>query len=162
RIAFWDPTGRGWNLATVDRAGHKKILLEMADRYSSWGYLAWGPSGEEIWFDAVEGEKSPGIFAVSTSGARRVLMRPAIRVVMTDVSRDGKILFEAGMLRGELLFGRSGEAAEKDLAWLGDAGAADISRDGRFVLFTESGEGSGPQWGTYLRSSDGSPAVRLA
>ena len=162
RIAFWDPTGRGWNLAIVDRAGHKKILLEMADRYSSWGYLAWGPSGEEIWFDAVEGEKSPGIFAVSTSGARRVLMRPAIRVVMTDVSRDGRILFEAGMLRGELLFGHAGAVGEKDLAWLGDAGAADISRDGRFVLFTESGEGSGPQWGTYLRAADGSPAVRLA
>ena len=160
-IAFWDPTGRGWNLAVVDLTGHKKLLLDMADRYSSWGYMAWSPSGHEIWFDAVEGEKSPGIFAVSLSGRRRVLMRTAIRMLLTDVSNQGGVLAETGELRGELMFGRIGES-EKDLAWLGDPIGPDIRRDGGAVVFTESGEGSGPQWGVYLRASDGSPAVRLA
>src|SRR4029079_12712036 len=55
RVAFWDPTGRGWHLAVVDRFGKKTTVLEMANRFSSWGYLAWAPSGE-IWFDAIEGE----------------------------------------------------------------------------------------------------------
>ena len=160
-VAFWDPTGRGWNLAIVDLAGHKKILLDMSDHYSSWGYMAWSPSGREIWFDAVEGEKSPGIFAVSLTGRRRVLMRMAVRMILTDVSSQGNVLAETGALRGELMFGRIGEA-EKDLAWLGDPLAPDIRRDGGAVVFTESGEGSGPQRGVYLRASDGSPAVRLA
>ncbi|HEY3202505.1 MAG TPA: serine/threonine-protein kinase [Thermoanaerobaculia bacterium] len=162
RVAFWDPNGRGWDLAVVDRAGRKKILLPMAGRFSSWGYLAWGPSGDEIWFDAIEGERSPGIFAVSLSGTLRVLMRPAVRVVLTDVSREGRVLADISSMRGELLFGRIGEPVETDLSWLGDAAGADISRDGQWVLFTETGAGSGAEWSTYLRKTDGSPAIRLA
>jgi eukaryotic-like serine/threonine-protein kinase len=162
RIAFWDPTGHGWNLAVVDRAGRKTVLLPMEDQYSSWGYLAWHPSGREIWFDAIEGDKSPGIFAVSLSGDRRVLMRPAVRVILTDVSRDGRVLVDASWMRGEFLFGRLGEDREIDLSWLGDVTAGDISRDGKWVLYSETGEGSGPEGGVYLRATDGSPAVRLA
>jgi hypothetical protein len=38
---------------------------------------------------------------------------------------------------------------------------ADISRDGRLVLFSEVGQGVGARPVTYLRGTDGSPAVRL-
>src|SRR4029079_16144084 len=152
-----------WHLATIDRSGKKKTtVLEMASRFSSWGYLAWSPSGREIWFDAIEGDHSPGIYAVSLSGRLRVLMRPVVRVVLTDVSKDGRVLVDVSSQRGEMLFGRVGEPGERDLSWLGDAEPSDISRDGRQILFTETGEGSGPEWGTYLRGTDGSPAVRLS
>jgi eukaryotic-like serine/threonine-protein kinase len=37
----------------------------------------------------------------------------------------------------------------------------DISQDGRFLLFSESGEAGGSRYGVYLRATDGSPPVRL-
>jgi Tol biopolymer transport system component len=50
---------------------------------------------------------------------------------------------------------------ERDLSWLDAPSLADISRDGSMVLFTEHGVGGGPGTSVYLRSTTGSPAVRL-
>ncbi|CAN5830350.1 hypothetical protein BH18ACI5_BH18ACI5_19480 [soil metagenome] len=36
-----------------------------------------------------------------------------------------------------------------------------MSGDGRWILFSEQGAGGGPGYATYLRSTDGAPAVRL-
>ena len=38
---------------------------------------------------------------------------------------------------------------------------ADVSEDGRTVLFSESGEAGGPGYSVFLRGTDGSPAIRL-
>jgi Tol biopolymer transport system component len=54
-----------------------------------------------------------------------------------------------------------GEAKERDLSWLDWSGLDDLSRDGRTVLFTESGSGGGEGYSIYLRKTDGSPAVRV-
>jgi Tol biopolymer transport system component len=37
----------------------------------------------------------------------------------------------------------------------------DVSRDGKLILFEESGEGGGPGYSVYVRNVDGSPAIRL-
>jgi Tol biopolymer transport system component len=55
-----------------------------------------------------------------------------------------------------------GETKEKELSWLDWSGVTDMSSDGRFVLFTESGSGGGEGYSIYLRKTDGSPAVRVA
>jgi eukaryotic-like serine/threonine-protein kinase len=39
--------------------------------------------------------------------------------------------------------------------------ASDISPDGKTVVFGESGEGAGANYGVYIRKTDGSPAIRL-
>jgi Tol biopolymer transport system component len=54
-----------------------------------------------------------------------------------------------------------GEAKERDLSWLDWSVPADLSPDGRVVLFLEAGEGGGPKYAVYSRKTDGSPAVRL-
>jgi eukaryotic-like serine/threonine-protein kinase len=54
-----------------------------------------------------------------------------------------------------------GESRERELTWLGLSAVADLSRDGSKVLFTELPEGAGEGGATYLRGTDGSPAVRL-
>ncbi len=60
------------------------------------------------------------------------------------------------------MIGRGPEASqERELSWLDSSSACDLSADGQWLLFTESGEGGGPHYGAYLRRTDGSPAVHL-
>src|SRR5438876_649896 len=54
-----------------------------------------------------------------------------------------------------------GETKERDLSWLDNVGVFDLSADGRTFIFQYYGEGSGPNYTSYLRKTDGSPAVRL-
>jgi dipeptidyl aminopeptidase/acylaminoacyl peptidase len=63
----------------------------------------------------------------------------------------------------------AGEAKERDLSWLDYSYPADLSADGKTVLFDEEGVGGGVQYGNakeltyevYIRDTDGSPAIRL-
>lgn len=54
-----------------------------------------------------------------------------------------------------------GESVERDLSWLDASYPADLSADGRRLLLYEGGVGGGARFSTYLRGTDGSPAVRL-
>jgi Tol biopolymer transport system component len=49
----------------------------------------------------------------------------------------------------------------QDLTWLDWSLARDISRDGKTILFDETGVGGGEFHSVYIRDADGSPAVRL-
>lgn len=60
-----------------------------------------------------------------------------------------------------VLGARSGETSERDLSWFDWSLTADVSRDGRNLVFFESGEGVGANYSTFIRGMDGSPAVRL-
>jgi WD40 repeat protein len=52
-------------------------------------------------------------------------------------------------------------STERDLTWLGLSELADLSSDGRRVLFTLHPEGAGEGGQTYIRQTDGTPGVRL-
>jgi Tol biopolymer transport system component len=54
-----------------------------------------------------------------------------------------------------------GESRERNLEWLDWSIPFDISSDGKLVLFDETGEGGGANYGVYVRSTDGSPPVHL-
>jgi hypothetical protein len=54
-----------------------------------------------------------------------------------------------------------GDSAERDLSWLDRSSIADLSSDGRILLFNEIGEGGGSNEAVYVRPVDGSAAVRL-
>ena len=56
---------------------------------------------------------------------------------------------------------RPEDVADRDLSWLDASWVADLSHDGRLLLFTESGQGGGAKMAVYLRGTDGSQAVRL-
>ena len=55
----------------------------------------------------------------------------------------------------------AGEDRQRDLWWLELVTLRDVSPDGKFILFEESGEGGGPGYSVYIRNVDGSPAIRL-
>src|SRR5262249_41407476 len=48
-----------------------------------------------------------------------------------------------------------------DLSWLDWSRVADVSADGRSILFDESGIGGGPQYSVYLRRLDDDSTMRL-
>jgi hypothetical protein len=94
------------------------------------------------------------------------------RVIVHDVSRDGRML----AVREDLMFGvrahvpgaarATGGAAtsngsERDLSWLGSAGARGLSSDGAWLLMVDIGLRSGRDYGVLLRKTDGSQPIRL-
>ncbi|MGB6405782.1 MAG: hypothetical protein WBF26_23315, partial [Candidatus Sulfotelmatobacter sp.] len=50
---------------------------------------------------------------------------------------------------------------EHSLSWFDWSLLTDMSRDGKTVVFSETGEAVGADYSMYLRKTDGSPAVRL-
>jgi Tol biopolymer transport system component len=50
---------------------------------------------------------------------------------------------------------------ERELGWLGWSELRDVSRDGKYVLFEEEGDGGGPNYTVFLRNTDGSPPMRI-
>jgi Tol biopolymer transport system component len=158
-IAFLDHSEQGTDFGSVtvvDLAGRKKKLT------GDWGSvegLAWSASGEEIWFTASE-TFYRALRAVDRSGRTRLIARTAGNLTLLDVSRAGRALVNRENWRGILVASAAG-GPERDLSWLDTTVVTDISADGKTLLFGEMGEAGGARSAAYLRSMDGSPAVRL-
>ena len=148
----------GGGVWLIDEAGKSR---ELAGDFSTVGGLAWAPGGREVWFTAAEVGGNRALWAVSLSGAKRVLARVTGNLTLFDVARDGRVLISHDTLRSGILGFAPGEPREKDLSWLDWSGVRDIASDGSWFAFVESGEGGGPGYSAYTRRMDGSPPVRL-
>jgi eukaryotic-like serine/threonine-protein kinase len=82
---------------------------------------------------------------------------------LSDVAPDGRALMVSVVQSNVLFYSPTLESKETDLYWHDTSTLSDISRDGKSVLFTESGDATrhGEDFVTYLRGTDGSGAVRL-
>jgi hypothetical protein len=160
-VAFVDhpsTTDDGGSIAVVDRSGKLKTLS--TGWSSAWG-LAWQPAGREVWFTAAERGRVQSLRAVTLGGDARVILRAPARVILHDVSPTGRLLLAHESARTGLRCLAPGESKERDLSWFDGSSAADLSRDGRQLLFCERGEGTGGAPTAYLRGTDGSPAKNL-
>ncbi|MGA9494932.1 MAG: protein kinase domain-containing protein [Terriglobales bacterium] len=168
QVAFLDHPIQGddsGSVAVVDLAGHKKTLS------SSWLSLqgmAWSSNGDEIWFTATRIGIDRALYAVSLSGNERLVARMPGTLTLLDIWKDGRVLLTRASWRRELVGNSSDQPKEHDLSWLDYSYSADISSDGKTILFDEEGEGAVLSRGTgewtyavYLRGTDGSPGVRL-
>ncbi len=98
---------------------------------------------------------------MTLSGRERLILRMTVSLMLHDISRDGHVLL-TDFNRSTNVMGQSpGETKERDLSWLDRIYLTDLSADGKTILFTNTGEGSGINYAVYLRKTDGSPAVRL-
>jgi serine/threonine protein kinase/Tol biopolymer transport system component len=168
-VAFIDHANQGddgGSVAVVDLTGNKKKLTR--DWYGTGG-LAWSPTGEEVWFTASELGVDHYLSAVSLAGKERLVARIPGTLVIFDIWHDGRVLLARVGRRREVMALQEGEAKERDLSWLDYSYPADLSADGKIVLFDEEGVGGGVQYGNskeltyavYIRNTDGSPAIRL-
>jgi DNA-binding winged helix-turn-helix (wHTH) protein/Tol biopolymer transport system component len=163
RIAFLEhPLGGddGGFVETVDLAGNKKILSR---EFSSIEGLAWDMKGNALWFSGNElGPYAPrALFQTTTKGQQHLVRQESGNLTLRDASRTGRLALTRDTLRGEV-FGRiESENRERELGWLDNSIAYDVSPDGSTIALSVQGEASGTGYAVYLRRTDGSPAVRL-
>jgi serine/threonine protein kinase len=168
-VAFADhPTqgDDGGTLSIIDREGKHKVLT--SDFYTIQG-VSWAPSGKEVWFTASSSGIDRSLYAVTGSGKQRLVARMPGTLMLLDIWKDGRILLNRASWRRELIGLYAGDNHERDLSWLDYSYPADLSKDGKFLLFDEegmggglsSGQAGGLSYAVYLRNTDGSPAVLL-
>jgi Tol biopolymer transport system component/predicted Ser/Thr protein kinase len=161
RIAFLDhplPGDNAGSVVVVDLAGSKRTL---SGPWSASQGLAWSPNGEELWFTVVGVGEALGLYAVTLAGQQRLITRVPGALTLHDIDRDGRVLLGHENWRREATGLSAGDDKERDLTWLDWTFPADLSADGKSLLFGEEGEGGGAAYSVYLRKTDGSPAVRL-
>ena len=145
-------------VALVDLSGNVRTI---SSRFNSTRGLAWSPDGQEVWFAAAKRGASLAVWAVNRAGKERIVARFPAYVSLEDISRDRRVLLSLHSL-SESMVHVPPVGAHKDLYWHDESQAQDISRDGKTILFSESGDATGQDYDAYLRAIDGSsPAVRL-
>jgi Tol biopolymer transport system component len=167
RVAFLDhpiPGDDGGSVAVVDLAGKKQTLSE---NWSNEQGLAWSADAEEILFTATNVGIDRALYATTLSGQQRLVSAMPGTLTLLDISRDGRLLLTRASWRREVIGISGAGAKEQDLSWLDYSYPADVSADGKTLLFDEEGEGGVTSragrffYTVYIRSTDGSPAVRL-
>ena len=160
QIAFLHGIEGTMAVCLVEASGKGNRVLS-----SGWsavtGVPCWSPDGREIWFTAGRQGEGRAVRAVDLAGKARLVTVVPGDLELDDISKDGRLLVAHHTLF-EILMGRgAGDAKERDLAWLDASGPADLSSDGKTLLFLEFGQGGGSTPSVYVRKTDGSAAVRL-
>ena len=161
RIAFWEhliPNDDSGQVTVVNAKGEATILS------AGWGSafgLAWNPSGKEVWFTAAKTGVDRALMAVDLHGALRQISQVPGNLALQDVSSSGKVLIARTMQRMSMFFGDLKKNSERDVSWLDWSCATAISKDGKVVLFDESGEGGGQKYSTYLYRAETQTPERI-
>jgi dipeptidyl aminopeptidase/acylaminoacyl peptidase len=123
--------------------------------------LAWSPAGDEVWFTATGGGSLRSLYGVTPGGALRVIARAPGPLLLRDVASSGAVLLTRDDIRWGIMARPPGSDHEVDVSWLEFSISADLSNDGRTVLFEEQTIAAGPNYAVCLRPTDGSPHLRL-
>jgi serine/threonine protein kinase/Tol biopolymer transport system component len=161
RIAFGEHPFGGDTMGSVcmiDRGGRHTVLVQRLT--GVWG-VCWSPDGDEVWFSGISERLETGIWGASPGSEPRPLYISPSRLRLHDVTPAGRMLVTTEALRLGANVGRLDSHDETDLAWFDASLTNDLSRDGRQLLFTEVADAENPHYAVYLRSVDGSAAVRL-
>jgi len=151
----WDSLGA---IMVVDRQGKSRVLSGV---FSDARGLAWAPSGKEIWFTGSNVHLSSNLFAVDLEGHQRLVWAGAGGVVLQDIFPDGRVLFIRENRRRGIAGLFPGHDSEIDMSWQDWSLVTRISPDGKWIFFSEEGDGGGQKYSAYMRATDGSPAIRL-
>jgi Tol biopolymer transport system component len=123
--------------------------------------LDWNAQTHEIWFTATSApHRGTLLLAVDSSGRQRSVQMLPEPTVLESVSADGRRCLLNVRDDRMILAVRQGRRPPTDLTWLGMSLAADVSPDGKMVLFWDGG-GSEKSSGAWVRPLDGTDAVWL-
>jgi eukaryotic-like serine/threonine-protein kinase len=161
QVAFLDhplPGDDGGSLRVVDLSGNVKTLVSGLQTIQG---LAWSADGREIWYTADQLGLKRAVYGATLSGHDRLIARVPDTLSLQDIWQDGRVLLSRDTWRRELIGLESGEIKERDLSWFDYSYPSDVSPDGKTLLFTEAGEGGGPNYSVYQRKIGEISAVRL-
>jgi hypothetical protein len=83
-------------------------------------------------------------------------------LLLHDVSKDGRVLLVRSSERVSMYARARGEVRDRDLSLFDWTVSANLSDDGKKLLFFEAAQGGGEEGATYLRTLDGSQPIRLS
>ncbi len=141
-LAFQDhvQTGDDGRVVIIDRQGKVKVTSSF---FTTNQGLAWSRDGKEVWFTASHEGAARAIYALDLSGKERLILRVPGTLTLHDITRDGRVLLTVDNAQFGVLGLAAGENAERNLSWFDWSLVADVSADGKTLLFFESGEGVG-------------------
>jgi Tol biopolymer transport system component len=157
-VADHIPTGDDGRVVIVDTRGNHKTSSSF---YASVEGLAWSPDGKEVWFSAIPAGSARAIYALDLFGKERLIYRAPSGLTIHDINREGLVLLTADKVRIGISAHVAGENRDRSLSWFDWSAVTDMSPDGKAIIFSETGEAVGANYGIYLRKTDGSPAVRI-
>ena len=146
----------GGSMLSVDTKSKKVSVLS---KINASGH-SWSSKGDELWAFVLAGATTE-LRAIKPGGSERLVATLPGNFVLHDIAASGLVLAERVAQRGEMLARAPGETQERSLAWLDASVPADVSPDGRAVLFTETGSGTRGVATAFLRKTDGSDPIRL-
>jgi Tol biopolymer transport system component/tRNA A-37 threonylcarbamoyl transferase component Bud32 len=155
-VAFLEDSsarGIGGTVCVVDLSG---VMTKLTDSWTSVRGLAWSPSGREVWFTASLTRSKRALRAVTLSGRhrQRVVYEAPSSLTIWDIAGNGNVLLSHDDERRTVIAQAPGDSVERDVSWFDDAGVADISDDGRLILFRD-------RFGIYLGETNGSAPTHL-
>jgi len=161
RLAFFehpkwgDDAGR---LRVVDRGGR---TIAVSPEWASAVGLAWAPDGKEVWFTASKEGLQRSLRAMNMDGQTRTVAAIPGTLRLLDVSRLGHVLLCRDDEHMSISGVFAGSRGIEDLPGFDYSQVNDISRDGNLVLFTETGNAGGSDYGVYLYDHRSHTTTRL-
>lgn len=143
-------------VAVSDRAGNTRTLT---GSFLSVEGVAWSPAGNEIWF--CRGGVNRTLTAVDLDGNMRTINGTFTDLTVRDIDASGRVLVTEDRTRRGVALVDLETGAETDLSWLDQSMGCAISRDGRWVVFTEEETGATSGTTTVIRKTDGSLPIVL-
>ncbi len=161
RVAFTELRAEKYDIVVTQRNTKAPTAIARGWAHGVTG-LAWTPDGKEIWISGTDTAAPPALYAIDVAtGDTRLVTRLTGSVKLFDISAQHRVLLSDGMWRAALEYSGPGDTAERDLAWLDWSMLADLSPDGRTLLFNETREGGGANSSIYLRRTDNSTPVKI-
>ena len=156
------PGDAGSRIIVLDRHNTPHLLLTTSPGEFVYS-LAWRPDGQHLRFPTT-GPWGTKLSDVSLEGQVRPLYQVPGTALLQDIAPDGRMLFSLVEQRRHIAMMRPGEATRRELTWLSNPVIADLSADGRKLLFQDADLwGISTVWQTHavLGATDGTPPKDL-
>jgi len=160
-IAFIEHPVRHDNRGTVKLADTGGTVRSLSDEWADAGGMAWHHSLDEIWITASPDNTPKSLWAITPARKPRRLAQIAGVLTLRDITPDGRALVSRDTARLEMAGLTEANASQRDLSLLDWSRVADVSADGRLLLFDESGVAGGPGYSVYLRRLDDNSAAQF-
>jgi len=142
-------------IIVLDRSNAPHVVLTFPPEPGYPRSLAWTPDGKRLRFTTID-PSGTRLSSVSLHGDVRPLYRFLDLTYLEDVAPDGTMIVATVDSSGHIALMRPGQRSHRELGWLGAPSIADLSLDGRTLLFVD-----GAVWGletnAVLGATDGTP-----
>ena len=160
RVAFAEWPVKDDDRGSIAIVGTDGVKHTISRDWEAIRGLAWAADGREVWYTAANSGTRYELWGSTPGGRERAILRIPGGLILYDVASDGRLLLCRFDRTSQVNVWQAGEQAERDGSWLDFSTVRDISADGRRLLLTYSGEGSGISYDVFVRTID-QEAIRI-